>query len=161
MRTSYSCSVAPWCSIGCLGQFCGICIPLVATEYLFTWKQKCIAVLVNFVFSVWAGDEYLVAGTDGVGTKLKLAFETGIHDTIGIDLVWISLAFHTCCSPRFLGDNSVKVFDPSPAGCYECQWHYNFGRETIVLPGLLCDEQARCWPCREGTVSIDVAHRML
>ena len=34
-----------------------------------------------------ASDPVLVASADGVGTKLKVAFMTGIHNTIGVDLV--------------------------------------------------------------------------
>jgi phosphoribosylformylglycinamidine cyclo-ligase len=36
-------------------------------------------------------DPVLVAANDGVGTKVKIAVETGIHDTIGIDLVAMSV----------------------------------------------------------------------
>src|SRR5918998_5755651 len=32
-------------------------------------------------------DPILVAANDGVGTKVKIAIETGLHETIGIDLV--------------------------------------------------------------------------
>jgi phosphoribosylformylglycinamidine cyclo-ligase len=61
--------------------------PLVAR----TMRPEVIGGLGGFggLFAVPRGyaDPVLVSGTDGVGTKLKIAFATGRHDTIGIDLV--------------------------------------------------------------------------
>ena len=61
--------------------------PLVAR----TMRPEVIGGLGGFggLFAVPKGyqDPVLVSGTDGVGTKLKVAFATGRHDTIGIDLV--------------------------------------------------------------------------
>ena len=57
-----------------------------------TYRPEVIADLGGFggLFSLNASkyrQPVLVSGTDGVGTKLKLAFMADKHDTVGIDLV--------------------------------------------------------------------------
>ena len=56
-----------------------------------TQREGCMSGLGGFgaMFQVPEGykNPVLVSGTDGVGTKLKLAFQLDKHDTIGIDLV--------------------------------------------------------------------------
>src|ERR1700729_2111962 len=42
----------------------------------------------------------LVSGTDGVGTKLKIAFATGVHGTIGFDLVGMCVNDVVTCGAR-------------------------------------------------------------
>jgi phosphoribosylformylglycinamidine cyclo-ligase len=89
----------------------------------------------------------LVSGTDGVGTKLKVAFATGVHDTIGFDLVGMCVNDVITCGARPLffldyfgtGKLELGVAEAVVTGiahaCKESGCAL-LGGETAELPGM-------------------------
>lgn len=92
-------------------------------------------------------DPLLVSCTDGVGTKLKVATLAGIHDTVGIDLVAMSVndALCTGAEPLFFLDYVAMGRDDPPLlesivrgiadGCVESECAL-VGGETAILPDM-------------------------
>ena len=95
-------------------------------------------------------DPVLVASADGVGTKLRVAFMTGVHRTIGVDLVnhCVNDILVQGASPLFFldylatgrlePDVAVQIVEGLTAACREngCAL---LGGETAEMPGFYAD----------------------
>lgn len=112
-----------------------------------TYGDRVIGGVGGFACLYEVGDRYLAAGTDGVGTKLKLAFDCDQHDSVGIDLVAMCVNDIICTGarPLFFMDylatgkleleTSEAIIDGVVEGCLQSEAAL-IGGETAEMPGM-------------------------
>lgn len=120
----------------------------IKKKVLSTYDNRVVAGVGGFscLYDI-SPDKYLAAGTDGVGTKLKLAIELNKHDTIGIDLVAMCVNDILCTGARplffmdYLATSSLNLETSEDIvagiveGCKQSQMAL-IGGETAEMPGM-------------------------
>ncbi|WP_028306966.1 phosphoribosylformylglycinamidine cyclo-ligase [Desulfitibacter alkalitolerans] len=127
-------------------------VRLIKADVESTYRSEVISTLGGFagMFALDVGkykEPILVSGTDGVGTKLKVAIEMGRHNTVGIDLVAMCVndILVTGAEPLFFLDYlAIENLEPAKVkeivsgiveGCKQAGCSL-LGGETAEMPGF-------------------------
>ncbi|MHB1315038.1 MAG: phosphoribosylformylglycinamidine cyclo-ligase [Christensenellales bacterium] len=143
-------------------------VKLMQAHVSKTLDQNVIKGLANFggLYKLEGTNQVLVAGTDGVGTKLKVAFTMDKHDTVGIDCVAMCANDVVCHGAKpvlFLDYIALSKLVPAKVaqivagvseGCIQAGCAL-LGGETAEMPGFYAPDEYDLAGFCVGTVDAD------
>lgn len=129
-------------------------IELMKKHVRSTYDGNTVSAELGAMYSIegFGSDNLLVAGSDGVGTKLKYAFITGRHDTIGIDCVAMCVNDVICkgakplffldyiAIPKLIPEKVEQIVKGISEGCRQAGCAL-IGGETAEMPGFYAEDE--------------------